>query len=126
MRTQIVTAEDRRLTKVSADIAADLESHGYWLLQKRYPGYVGSHAQSIHPVNSDTERRLVEERKPLSDEKERHVMQLRQDIANREVLLASGWEQNARAIQEANARDRQLLSVLTAVPQFTDQIGRIR
>ena len=124
MRTGIVTTEDYRLTKLSAEIAEMVESGGSEILRKMHSGY--RHSDSIRPISSDTERRLVEDRKPKIDERERRVMELRQEVSTLETQLAAGVIQDSEAIREKIARDRQLLSVLTAVPNMTDEIGRIR
>ncbi len=120
MRIQIVTAEDLALTKVSAVIAEALESNGYQPLKKRYQGYVGSHAQSILPVDSDTERGLVEDRKPLTDPRGRRVMEMRNEVSALETLLAS------RQIQDSAAIQARIQTLKTQVEIMTAPSGVIR
>jgi len=118
MRTQIVTAEDLRLTKLSAVLAEALESGGGGSLKKRRPGYV--HAESIRPVDSDTERGLVEDRKPLTDPRGRRVMEMRNEVSALETLLAS------RQIQDSAAIQARIQTLKTQVEIMTAPSGVIR
>lgn len=124
MRSE-VTRNDRLLTAGCAAIAKFLMEDDS-PLQKRRADRFPSHASSLKPIGSDTERSLVEDRMTPVDDRVRRVTELKQEIADLQVQLAAGIVQDSGAIREKIQKDRVLLSILTAVPKFLDQIGRVR